>query len=381
MRRAPRLTVLVASIVFLDIALWSAIVPLLPRWQHDIGLGKDAAGVVVGIYGGAVLVAALPVGRLADRVGPRSITVVSTAVFAASIPLLGVVNAVWQLIALRGLQGLCSAVSWTAGLAWLAASVPSERRGAALGTVNASAALGALAGPALGGPLVTAVGLRAAMLAIGALMLGAFAWTLIEPAPPRPVEHEPVELREAARTSVRDRSLRAAYVGILYVSVTGGAVQVLAPLHLSAEGLSDAAVGWVFTAAAAVGAAVTLLGGRLADRVDRIRLALVGTILLGGAVAVLAFFPASAPYVLAIVLEAAFNAVVFVVAFPLTSEGAERTGIGQGSAIGALNALWALGALVSPVGAAALARATSDALAYGLTAAAAGLAYAGISRR
>ena len=126
---------------------------------------------------------------------------------------------------------------------------------------------------------------------------------------------------------------------------------------------------------------MTFLAGRLADRVDRIRLSLAGTALLGGAVAILALFPASAPYVLAIVLESAFNAVVFVVAFPLTSEGAEHAGIGQGSAIGALNALWALGALVSPVGAAALARATSDALAYGLTAAAAGLALAGISRR
>jgi MFS transporter, DHA1 family, solute carrier family 18 (vesicular amine transporter), member 1/2 len=381
MRAGTRLTVLVASIVFLDIALWSAIVPLLPRWQHDIGLGKGAAGLVVGTYGGAVLVAALPVGRFADRVGPRSITVVSTGIFAASIPLLGAVDAVWQLIAVRALQGLCSAVSWTAGVAWLAASVPSERRGSALGTVNGSAALGALVGPALGGPLVTAVGLEAAMLAIGACMLAAFGWTLFEPGPPRGGTHEPVELRRAARMSVRDRSLRAAYVGILYVSVTSGVVQVLGPLHLSAQGLSDAAVGWAFTAAAAVGAAVTFLAGRLADRVDRIRLSLAGTALLGGAVAILAVFPASAPYVLAIVLESAFNAVVFVVAFPLTSEGAERTGIGQGSAIGALNALWALGALVSPVGAAALARATSDALAYGLTAAAAGLALAGISRR
>ncbi len=69
-------------------------------------------------------------------------------------------------------------------------------------------------------------------------------------------------------------------------------------------------------------------------------------------------------FVAGVVALGLVNAAEFVLIFPLAAEGADEAGIGQGIALGAVNTLWALGALLSPVGAGALAEATGDAAAY-----------------
>ncbi len=87
MRPNPtRLTALVCALAFLDLALWLAAVPLLPRWERELGLSKLESGIVVGAYSVSVLVASLPVGRIADRVGPKRMTVAAAILFAVAAP-------------------------------------------------------------------------------------------------------------------------------------------------------------------------------------------------------------------------------------------------------------------------------------------------------
>ena len=132
MRNATtRLTALVATLAFLDLVLWLVIVPLLPTLEEEADLSKGEAGIVLGAYSAAVLVASMPVGHLADRVGPRRMTVATTFLFAALAPTMALADEFWSLVAVRFGQGLFSAVSWTAGLAWLTSSVPARTAGAA----------------------------------------------------------------------------------------------------------------------------------------------------------------------------------------------------------------------------------------------------------
>ena len=55
-------------------------------------------------------------------------------------------------------------------------------------------------------------------------------------------------------------------------------------------------------------------------------------------------------------------------AFALIADGADRSGLAQGMAFGMMNAAWAIGAIVGPAGAGALATATGEAVPYLLAA-------------
>ena len=119
----------VGGLVFFDLVLWFAVAPLLPGWEHTLHMSKAESGIVVGAYSAAVLLVAVPAGTLADRFGPRRVTIAATLLFAIAAPLHAFVGSFAELVSLRFAAGVFSAVSWSAALAWAIGSAPPERRG------------------------------------------------------------------------------------------------------------------------------------------------------------------------------------------------------------------------------------------------------------
>src|SRR5436305_161651 len=150
MRRQPRA---LYGVVFLDALLMFAIVPLLPGYVRDLHLTKTEVGLVVGIYSGAVLVGSVPVGYLAARVGARRLTIFGVGLLAVATFGCAFAGGFWALLAARTGQGLSSAVSWTAGMAWLSEASEPNVRGRVLGTAMSFATVGTLVGPVIGGVL------------------------------------------------------------------------------------------------------------------------------------------------------------------------------------------------------------------------------------
>jgi MFS family permease len=373
MRNATtRLTALVATLAFLDLVLWLVIVPLLPTLEEEAGLSKGEAGVVLAAYSAAVLIASIPVGHLADRVGPRRMTIATTFLFAALAPTMALADDFWSLVAIRFGQGLFSAVSWTAGLAWLTSSVSAAHRGRSLATVSTVAATAPMFGPVLGGPVTSAIGLGPLLVGVGIAGRAVAIWALRErgrgtdPRAAPPAEDEPrAGRREVARAALREPYLRAALVSITIAASTAGAIQLLAPLHLDDEGVSEASIGWIFTVSAMVALTATLTTRRVADRIDRLRTVARMTTIVACIVAVPLVFSLPVPaYVVMLVAIQTAQAPIWVLAYPLCSDGAERARIGQGLALGALNTVWAVGALASPAIAGGIAQAFGDRAAY-----------------
>jgi len=81
------------------------------------------------------------------------------------------------------------------------------------------------------------------------------------------------------------------------------------------------------------------------------------------AVPLLFSLPVPAYVVMLIAIQTA-QAPIWVLAYPLCADGAERARIGQGLALGALNTVWAVGALASPAIAGGIAQALGDRAAY-----------------
>src|SRR5262245_4529578 len=94
-------------------------------------------------------------GRLGDRFGQRTLYAVGLAIFTAASALCGLAQDPSQLIGARVLQGLGGALLTPQTLAILTSIFPPDRRGAAFGVWGGIAGLATIAGPVLGGLIVT----------------------------------------------------------------------------------------------------------------------------------------------------------------------------------------------------------------------------------
>ncbi len=370
-----RLVVLVAAIVLVDTMFYGAITPLLPYYSHHFDLSKSSAGLLAASYAAGTLLAALPSGWLAARIGVRPTVVVGLALMVVSSVVFGFAHHVVLLDAARFLQGVGGAASWAGGLAWLIARSQGARRGELIGTALAAAIAGGLLGPVLG----SAASLTSPELVfslVGVLGIVLIAFTLIEDAPP------PTRARATAgfRRVLRDSRVLAGMWLTILGALLFGTLAVLAPLRLDDLGASSVVVGAAFLLAAAAAALISPVVGRVSDRRGW-RLPVLASLLASAAFAVLLPLPESVAvlFVLVVVADPCFGA-AYPSAGAMISSGAERAGLDQGYGFGLFNLAWAIGQVVGDAGSAGLAQATADAVPYALLAGACLITFVGLSR-
>ena len=113
---------------------------------------------VLWVFNGYLLTYAvllITAGRLGDLFGPRQLFALGLIVFTGASALCGLSNDATQLIAARVVQGVGGALMAPQTLAMLMAIFPPERRGAAFGIMGAVIGVSTVAGPTVGGLIVT----------------------------------------------------------------------------------------------------------------------------------------------------------------------------------------------------------------------------------
>jgi MFS family permease len=359
MARQPRV---VYWVVFLDALLMFAIVPLLPGYVRDLHLSKTEAGLIVGIYSGAVLLGSIPAGNLAARVGARRLTIFGVALLAVATFGCGFAGGFWLLLAARIVQGLSSAVSWTAGMAWLSEGTEPGNRGRVLGTAMSFATVGTLVGPVAGGLLGGAYGPRVPFTLLGCVALGLTVAVTRAPAGAEGVR--PVGIGTLVRGVGASRGVMTALVMMVLVAIVSGTLDTLVPLRLGSDGYSAAAITLVLSLAGVLATAGTYGTGRIFDRFGGIPIAITSIVAMAAFVVALA--AARSGLQLAVVFVAATLPITgqYAVAYPLCAEGADSAGVGHANVFGLLNVAWGAGFLIGPAAGAALAQATSDRITY-----------------
>src|SRR6201990_2703210 len=150
-----------------------------PRTMFVAGIALfTAASAARGLAPGGGRVVGLPP-------GPRTMCVAGIALFTAASAACGLAPGAGWLIGFRAVQGLGAAMLMPQTLAIVTMTFPPERRGAAFGIWGAVAGLATIAGPTLGGLLVTAFDWRwiffvtlpigAAVLAVTFFIIPGFA--------------------------------------------------------------------------------------------------------------------------------------------------------------------------------------------------------------
>jgi EmrB/QacA subfamily drug resistance transporter len=132
----------------------------VPDLRRDLHASLAEVGWIINAYIIVLAVLMITAGRLGDLRGRRNLFIGGIAVFTLASAASGLAQNGTELIAARVVQGFGAALLMPQTMAIIIAIFPRERRGAALGVWGGVAALATIAGPTVGGLLVTWKGWR-----------------------------------------------------------------------------------------------------------------------------------------------------------------------------------------------------------------------------
>jgi len=344
--------VLVLTAVAFSVAVgFGVVAPALPIFAKHFGVDNTAAGAVISAFAFMRLVSALGSGRLVNRVGERVILATGIAIVAVSSALAGLSQSYAQLLVLRGVGGIGSAMFTVSAISLLLRVVEPGQRGRATGMWQSGFLLGGIAGPTIGGPL-TAISLRAPFFVYAATLAVAGSIGMLF------LTHTPLHDRDVAAPSAIQRTtlgqaLRVSgYRAALLVNLGSGWAlfgvrSSLIPLFVT-EGLGKSATwtGIGFFVSAAAQGALLVPAGRLADTVGRRPAMIIGGSVATLSMGLLASFGSLGVYVLAMALFGSASA--FLSVAPSAAVGDVVAGRG-GTVVAAFQMSSDFGAVVGPL--------------------------------
>ncbi|HZC40740.1 MAG TPA: DHA2 family efflux MFS transporter permease subunit, partial [Streptosporangiaceae bacterium] len=156
-RGNPWAVLIVVSLGFFMTLLDLTIVNIaIPNMIARLHASLDDVLWVINAYALVLAVLLITAGRLGDIIGQRTMFIVGVLAFTVASAACGLSPSPAWLIGFRAAQGLGAAMLMPQTLAILTRVFPPERRGAAFGVWGAVAGVATIAGPTLGGLLVTA---------------------------------------------------------------------------------------------------------------------------------------------------------------------------------------------------------------------------------
>ena len=155
-RTNPWLVLVVLTSGFFMILLDTTIVNVaIPAMSAGLNTTLDQILWVLNAYILVYAVLLITAGRLGDLYGQRNLFAIGLFVFTVASALCGISQNATELIAFRILQGIGGAILTPQTLSIITTLFPPERRGAAFGVWGGVAGLATIAGPTVGGALIT----------------------------------------------------------------------------------------------------------------------------------------------------------------------------------------------------------------------------------
>lgn len=292
-----------------------SLLPVLPRYVEDV---LDGGGFEVGLVVGAFAVSAALVrpaaGRLGDLVGRRTMAAGGAAIAAVSIVPLGLVKAVWFLVAIRLVTGLGEAGFFIGAATAAQDLAPDDRRGEAASFFSIAIYGGLAFGPTVGEYLYRHQGPGANWaFAAGGCAVASVMSSFV-----------PRDLGRVADPPPRRGILHPAAVlpgSVLLLGLFGfTAFSAFVPLYVDEIGLDDA--GPFFLLYGVIVLVVRIVGARLPDRLGPVRTSSIALVAIATGIATVAAVASVAGLWIGTVLLAIGMSLLFPALFTLAVNNA-----------------------------------------------------------
>ena len=307
-RDLPAEVATLAGVAFSVAVGFGIVAPAIPVFARDFGVGRAEVGLVLSAFALMRLASALGVGRIIDAIGERVVLATGIGIVAVSSALAGLSHSYAQLLVLRGVGGIGSAMFSISAMGLLLRTVGPLQRARSVGLFQGGFLLGGISGPAIGGPLA-AWSIRAPFFVYAATLVvaGSVAMIGLRNTPLAP-KTDKADADQPHRTglieALRQRPYRVALFANLADSWAAmGVRNTLVPLFV-VESLHRG-TGWVgvgFALVAATNALVLMPAGRVADERGRRPVMVLGCLLSGTAMVLLAVAPNLGGYIAAMLV-------------------------------------------------------------------------------
>ena len=255
------------------------IVPILPIYAETLG----ATGFWLGaIFAGFSLTRSISmplVGRYSDRMGRKRF--ISFGLLVYTLSSLGYIYAssALALVLIRIIQGFSSAMIIPISMAFIADISPAEQEGSYMSIFTIALFLGFGCGPILGGFTKDLIGIQANFLIMGGLCLIAFFMVLIYLPRSSSIQKSAPTMDIPFKTILQSRSI----MGICFYRFANafcrGSIMTFLPIYAhNALQLNGSQIGLVISSSILLTAILQLPFGKLADKLNRKKLVILGSI-------------------------------------------------------------------------------------------------------
>jgi MFS family permease len=353
MKRQVLVTLLLSvMIALLGIGI---IVPVVPVLAVSLGASGLSLGLIIAAFSFSRTILQPVVGSLSDRWGRKGFLLSGLLVYALVGLLFPEATSVLNLIGIRALHGVGSAMIVPVAMAYVSDMAPIGQEGRYMGMLNIAIFAGIGGGPLLGGVFTDLWGMAAAFYAMAALSVMALLLVLFQmPVLERQEQKKPpLALRLALASMLRRQRTRGILLARLSTMIIMVPTMAFLPLLMHQWfAASGRQIGAVIACRTLVNALLQTPGGRLADRFDKILLLRAGCLII---VSVICLVPLAGNFWWLLFLFAVLGtgeAIIWPVLGALATEEGRR--YGQGTMMGvfslAMSSGVLLGALVAGIG-------------------------------
>jgi MFS family permease len=364
----PREVYVLGLVAFCVAVGFGVLVPVLPVFARSFGVNNLQVGAVISAFALMRLVSSPFCGRLITIFGERLVMAVGIYIVAISSGLAGISHSYVQLLVLRGIGGIGSAMFTVSAFTLLLTSVDSGVRGRAAGFFQGGFLIGGMTGPAIGGVL-SSISLTAPFFFYAGTLAvaGTVGLLMLHPHGTRPEERfdtPPIPFRSLVRDA---RYQAACFTNLAQGWTSYGVRSSLVPV-LVVEVLHRPAswTGVSFAIAAVVQTIALAPAGKFVDTVGRRPAMIIGGTLGGLSIAAVPF--ATNIWLLIVALCVFGVAAAFLGTAPAATVG-DAAGGRTGTAVAVFSMCADIGAIVGPLVAGWLADTWSYPAAFGVGAA------------
>jgi len=347
-----RLLALVCIVIFVDSLGYGVVVPVMPVYAKELGIGELGLGMLFASYAMGNIVAALPFGLVSDRFGRRPFLVFGMLAMAGAFVLYAYSTTYVSLFLSRFLDGVTAAANWSVGLVIIADIYPAGERGQGMGTVMGAMGAGAIAGPALGGVLYDWIGYKAPFLLVAVICVVAGLFALVSRELKRLAPRGSEEgYGRMARVVLAYPGIALTLVIVMMGTVSLGVLEPLFPVYLEENlGLGSTAIGLLFALTVLAYTVSSPLVGKLSDRIGKRGLMAWGLLSTAVAAPLLVFAGNLALIALLFAVCGVTIALFETPTLPLIADriGGGEEGEAYGTAFGLFNMAWAIGYMLGP---------------------------------